>query len=76
MWRLGKIVVADQILKKPGKLTAEEFEQMKKHASAGGDVVREVLSGITDEEYISCASDIAPGSAEELNQTIRGWIFL
>jgi len=49
---------------------------MKKHASAGGDVVREVLSGITDEEYISCASDIAPGSAEELNQTIRGWIFL
>lgn len=59
MHDIGKIVISDQILKKPGKLTTDEFEIMKKHAAAGGEVVREVLSGITDEEYLSCASDIA-----------------
>ena len=59
MHDIGKIVVSDQILKKPGRLTAEEYEEMKKHASAGGTVVREVLSGITDAEYLTMASDIA-----------------
>ena len=59
MHDIGKIVVSDQILKKPGRLTAEEFEEMKKHATAGGTVVREVLSGITDAEYLTMASDIA-----------------
>ena len=75
MHDIGKIVVSDQILKKPGRLTAEEYEEMKKHASAGGTVVREVLSGITDAEYLTMAStsphtitnggterDIRPGS--------------
>ena len=56
---IGKIVVSDKILKKPGKLTPEEYEQMKIHAKVGGDVVREILNGITDEEYLSFASDIA-----------------
>ena len=47
------------ILTEPGKLTIEEYEEMKKHAKLGGSVVREVLNGITDEEYLSVASDIA-----------------
>ncbi len=59
MHDVGKIVVPDRILKKPGKLTPEEYEQMKTHASMGGAVVRKILSGITDEEYIKFASDIA-----------------
>ena len=59
MHDIGKIIIPDYILKKPGKLTEEEYEQMKKHATVGGRVVREVLSGITDEEYLSFASDIA-----------------
>ena len=59
MHDIGKIIIPDRILKKPGRLTAEEFEQMKQHAAVGGSVVREVFSGITDEEYLSFASDIA-----------------
>ena len=59
MHDIGKIVVSDQILRKPGKLTPEEFEQMKQHAAEGGNVVRRALSGITDEEFLSCAADIA-----------------
>ncbi len=67
MHDIGKIIVSDTILKKPGKLTPEEFEEMKKHAAVGGDVVREVLSGITDEEYLSFASDIATYHHEKWN---------
>ncbi len=59
MHDVGKIVVSDRILKKPGKLTPEEYEEIKKHAESGGKVVRQVLSDITDEEYLSFASDIA-----------------
>ena len=59
MHDVGKIVVSDQILKKPGKLTSEEFELMKTHAAAGGKVIHEVLNGIADEEYIRFAEDIA-----------------
>ena len=56
---VGKIIVPDSILKKPGKLTDEEYEVMKTHASAGGKVVNEVLDGITDKEYLKFASDMA-----------------
>ena len=56
---IGKILISDNILQKPGKLTKEEFEQMKKHASQGGAVVHEILNGVTDDEYLSFASDIA-----------------
>ncbi|MBO4666900.1 MAG: HD domain-containing protein, partial [Bacilli bacterium] len=59
MHDIGKIIVSDNILKKPGRLTIDEFDLMKKHAEVGGTVVKEVLSGITDEEYLEFASDIA-----------------
>ena len=59
MHDIGKITVPDSILQKPGKLTAEEFERMKEHAAVGGTVIREVLNGVTDEEFLSLASDIA-----------------
>lgn len=62
---VGKIVVSDKILKKPGKLTPEEFEEIKKHASAGGRVIRQILEGITDEDYIEFASDIATAHHEK-----------
>ena len=59
MHDIGKIVVPDHILKKPGRLTAEEFDEIKRHASEGGRVVREVLSGVADEDYVALASDVA-----------------
>ena len=56
---VGKIVVSDRILRKPAKLTPEEYEEMKKHAPAGGKIVRQILEGIATEEYIKFAADIA-----------------
>ena len=56
---VGKILVSDKILRKPGRLTIEEYEEIKKHAEFGGRVVRQVLSDITDEERVKFAIDIA-----------------
>lgn len=64
---VGKIVVPDHILKKPGRLTPEEYNEMKRHASEGGRVVREVLEGVTDDEYLSFASDVATCHHEKWN---------
>lgn len=56
---VGKIVVPDHILNKPGRLTPDEFEVMKTHAAEGGVIVRRILSGVTDPEYTEIAADIA-----------------
>ena len=37
---------------------------MKKHASKGGAVVHEILYGVTDDDYLSFASDIATSHHE------------
>ncbi|MGB6429101.1 MAG: HD domain-containing phosphohydrolase [Candidatus Acidiferrales bacterium] len=39
---VGKIGVDDRILKKPGKLTDEEFDQMKEHPTKGANIMRPV----------------------------------
>lgn len=39
MHDMGKIAIPDAILMKPGKLTEEEFEQMKFHAEAGEQIL-------------------------------------
>ncbi len=36
---IGKLAVADTIWRKPGKLTAEEFEEMKTHSAKGGQML-------------------------------------
>lgn len=64
---VGKIVVSDTILRKPGKLTSEEFEVIKRHASEGGKIVREVLNGIEENEYVEIASEIATSHHEKWN---------
>jgi len=51
---LGKIGVPDQILLKQGRLTPDEFEIMKRHASIGG----EILSG-GQSELVTMAEQIA-----------------
>ncbi|MCH5203272.1 MAG: HD domain-containing protein [Oscillospiraceae bacterium] len=56
---IGKIAVSDTILLKPSRLTQDEFEKMKYHALEGGRIVRNVIGGIGDEEYIGIASDVA-----------------
>ncbi|MCW3028583.1 MAG: diguanylate cyclase protein/HDIG protein [Solirubrobacterales bacterium] len=39
---IGKVTVPDEILCKPGRLTAEEFEHMKGHSVAGAELVSRI----------------------------------
>ncbi len=47
---VGKIVIPDAILLKPGRLTAEEFETMKTHTTRGCEVI-DMLADIQQGEY-------------------------
>lgn len=40
----GKIYIPDEILGKPGRLTAEEYETMKKHTVYGSEILRDFTS--------------------------------
>lgn len=66
---IGKIMVSDTILLKPGKLTEEEFEKIKLHACEGGRIVRDVIGGIGDEDYINIASEVAAYHHEKWDGT-------
>ncbi|OIO73172.1 MAG: hypothetical protein AUJ85_08875 [Elusimicrobia bacterium CG1_02_37_114] len=39
---IGKIAIPDKILLKPGKLTPEEFEIMKKHSELGMNIIKHI----------------------------------
>ena len=41
---IGKIAVPDAVLTKPGRLTDEEFEQIKRHSAAGAKIVGKLAS--------------------------------
>ena len=41
---VGKIGVRDKVLNKPGKLTLDEFEEIKRHTLKGSEILREVPS--------------------------------
>ncbi|MBQ0039935.1 MAG: HD domain-containing protein [Treponema sp.] len=49
---LGKIQIPDEILKKPGKLTPEEYEIMKTHSEIGYNMIGEYLPEIVDDELL------------------------
>lgn len=55
---VGKIVIPDSILNKPGRFTEEEFEIMKTHTTEGGNIIKK-LSGEYQKEYLEYAYQIA-----------------
>ncbi len=59
MHDLGKITVDDAILRKPGRYTVEEFNEMKGHAAEGARIVHEVLKDIDDVEFREIAENVA-----------------
>jgi len=56
---IGKVGIPDEVLLKPGKLTPEEFELMKKHTIIGHEALRRTGSKIKDNAFLKYADDVA-----------------
>ncbi len=56
---IGKVGVPDSVLLKPGKLTKEEFEVIKRHSSLGGDALKAVESQIEGKSFLTLGKEIA-----------------
>ena len=56
---VGKIMVSDVILNKPGRLTDEEFAIMKSHTTAGSKVISSAMSLVSDSGYLKEAKNLA-----------------
>ena len=66
---LGKIAVDDKILRKPSGLTEDEYDEMKKHASAGAEIMSKVLEDVDDKEFVKVATNVAHYHHEKYNGT-------
>ena len=56
---IGKVGISDQIYLKPGKLTPEEFDIMKKHTVIGAETLKTVLEKFPGNHFIRLGINIA-----------------
>lgn len=56
---IGKITIPDSILKKPGRLTDEEFEIIKNHTVNGKMLLEKSMSDLEDAEFLTIAKGVA-----------------
>ncbi len=56
---IGKIAVPDHILLKPGKLTTDEFSEMKLHSVFGRNSLKEIEQELPNETFLKHALEIA-----------------
>ena len=66
---VGKISVRDSILMKPGKLTEEEFEEMKKHAAFGGAIIERIEESTRENAFLQHAKILANSHHEKWDGT-------
>ena len=64
---IGKVATPDAILLKPGKLTPQEFEEMKKHSAFGANTLASVLARYPDNEFLRMGVDVARSHHEKWN---------
>ena len=66
---VGKISIRDAVLMKPGKLTPDEFEEMKKHTIYGVDIIKGVASRTSESEFLRYAEILAGSHHEKWDGT-------
>lgn len=62
---IGKVGIRDVILLKPGKLTPEEFGEMKRHTSIGANTLEEVYQNYPGNYFIKIGIEIADSHHEK-----------
>lgn len=66
---IGKVGVRDSILLKPGRLTEEEFEEMRKHTIYGGESLRVGIEELGEDSFLTLAKEIAVTHHEKWDGT-------
>jgi putative two-component system response regulator len=66
---LGKVGVRDSVLLKAGRLTDEEFEEMKKHTIYGEEALRITEQKLGGDSFLHCAREIAYTHQEKWDGT-------
>ena len=61
---VGKIMIPDAILRKPGRFTPEEFNQMKQHCERGCEILERAPKG-WDESYLNFSMEICRSHHEK-----------
>jgi putative two-component system response regulator len=56
---VGKISISDHILNKPGKLTPEEFDEMKKHTTFGVAIIEKIEASTSESDFLKHAKIFA-----------------
>jgi putative two-component system response regulator len=56
---IGKVGIADAILRKPGALTDAEFEAMKQHTVIGAEVLQQAAKKMPRADYLRMAVEVA-----------------
>jgi len=64
---VGKIAVSDLILNKNGKLTSEEFEEMKRHTMEGEKIIDQMIAQTGDALFLRHAKLFAGSHHEKWN---------
>jgi putative two-component system response regulator len=66
---VGKISISDRILKKPGKLSNDEFEDMKIHTQIGRQIVEKIEVLTQESEFFKFAKIFAASHHEKWDGT-------
>lgn len=64
---IGKIVIPDKILQKPGAYDFSEREAMKLHTTAGGELIRKNMSSLQERDFVELAASVATYHHERWN---------
>ena len=62
---VGKISINDSVLKKPGKLNFDEFEEMKNHTRFGKQILEKVEALVKENEFLEYAKIFAVAHHEK-----------
>ena len=62
---VGKISVREDVLNKPGRLTPEEFDEIKKHTVVGGRIIAHIQERTTEQKFLEHTRTMARSHHEK-----------